>query len=365
MMFRKRRPPAGSRPGTLALAQNALPPRISVIRLNRDVCEELVDVDVETVERERAAGDTLWVDVQGLGDPTVLHALADLFQIHPLALEDIVHTPQRPKTERYDEHQLYISRMVRSGEDGHPVFEQVAILIGSNYVLTFQEQPGDVLDPVRQRLRQGVGVLRQNGADYLAYAIIDTIIDYYYPIVEQLSDQIEAMEVRVMADPTPRTLARINRLKATLLEMRRGIWPQRDAVNQLIRDDTPFISDSTRVYLRDCYDHCVQLGEVIETYRELAAGLFNTYLSVVSNRTNEIMKVLTIMASIFIPLTLVAGVYGMNFDVMPELHRPWGYPAALGLMLAMAGGMLWYFGRKGWLRNGDPAATLRDDGDDA
>jgi magnesium transporter len=351
-MFRKQHPPVGARPGTLVVPKHSPPPRIRAISYTPDEVRER-DLAGPDEIKDLLGEETVWIDVQGLGDEATLRRIGEIFSLHPLALEDVVNVPQRPVTEGYDDHQLYISRMVTRQEDGRFEMEQVSVFLGRTFVLTFQEQYGDVLDPVRERIRQGRGPMRKSGPDYLAYAIIDAIIDYYYPALESISEQIEALEQEVMDSPTNETLAEVNRIKRVLLELRRGIGPQRDAVAALVRGDSDFVSEPVRLFLRDCYEHCVQLNDVIETHRELASSLLNTYMSSISNRTNEVMKVLTIMASIFIPLTFLAGIYGMNFEVMPELHVKWAYPAVLATMVLTAGGMLLYFRRLGWIGGRD------------
>ncbi|MHC4549984.1 MAG: magnesium/cobalt transporter CorA [Planctomycetota bacterium] len=361
MSFRKRKPPPGARPGTLVLDAKAPPPRIHVFHYTVDDTTEVDAVRVEDLAAHRERPGVLWVDVQGLGDETILRSIAELFEIHRLALEDVVHVPQRPKTETYEHHQFYISRQVQMRDGGLVESEQFSVFFGEGYVLTFQETHGDILEPVRRRIRQGKGPIRRSGADYLAYALIDTLIDGLYPVLESMGEVLEDLENEVIVTATPATLRQVNRIKRDLLMLRRTIWPQRDAVNALIRDDSPFVSEGVRVYLRDCYDHCVQLADVLETYRELAGGLLNTYLSSVSNRTNDVMKVLTIMASIFIPLTFMAGIYGMNFDAMPELKWPWGYPVLILLMVMVTVCMLFYFRHLGWI--GRPHAADADDAD--
>jgi magnesium transporter len=348
----RKRPPPGARPGTLVVPEGALAPRIRLMRYDRETVEERDVSDPAALEPLIGAGRIAWVDVQGLGDERLLRRLGELFGLHALALEDVVHVGQRPKTEAYEGHQFYVSRMFRRLPSRAIDREQVSIFFGKHYVLTFQERYGDVLDPVRERLRQGKGPMRKSGPDYLAYAIIDAIIDGYYPVLEATGDTLEDLEHEVIAHATPTTLQRIHDVKRELLALRRGIWPQRDAINSLIRDDLPFVSKEVRIYLRDCYDHCVQLSDLVETYRELVSGLLGTYLSSIANRTNEVMKVLTIMASIFIPLTFLAGIFGMNFERMPELGIPWAYPALLGLMVVVALGMLVYFRRLGWIGGG-------------
>jgi len=348
-LFFKKHTKVGARPGTLVIHKDAEKPRIRIIRFTPD---EHFDNQVETIEQirdELSKDGVVWIDVQGMGDEALIRAIGDHFSIHMLALADVVNVPQRPKTESYDLHQLYISRMVSVDEDHQLEVEQISIFFGRNFVLTFQERFGDVLDPVRKRIRSKKGPMRKSGPDYLAYAIIDTIIDGYYPVLEQYGEYLEQLEARLVADATPKMLAQINRIKRNLLILRRGIWPQRDAINILIRDESPFIEDDTKVFFRDCHDHCIQVADVLETFRETAGALLSTYLSAIGNKQNEVMRMLTIMASIFIPLTFMAGIYGMNFEQMPELKRWWAYPALLSTMFLTAGGMLWYFKRLGWI----------------
>ncbi len=309
--------------------------------------------EIHTAEELSAAfdpGNVTWVDVQGFGDEPLIRKIGEIFSIHPLAMEDVVNMPQRPKAELYDGQVLIITRMVRISDSAAVDMEQVTIVLGESYVLTFQERYGDILDPVRQRIRTGKGrPIRCHGPGYLTYVIVDTIVDGYYPVIEALGDHLEQLENVVMENPSTDVLRELNRTKNMLVNLRRAIWPQREAANSLIRDENDLISQEVRVYLRDTYDHCVQTAEVIEMYREMSTGLMNTYLSSVANRTNEVMKVLTIMASIFIPLTFVAGIYGMNFEHMPELHVRWAYPAVWVTMMGTASGMIAYFWRKGWI----------------
>lgn len=304
---------------------------------------------VEDVRELTGTGRKLWVDVQGLGDEQLLRGLAKLFSIHQLALEDVVHVPIRPKAESYEQNLLIVTRMLTSSDAQQLDVEQVSVFIGKDYVLTFQERCGDVLDPVRQRLRVQNSRIRTLPSDYLGYAILDTIIDAYYPVVERMGDRIERLEERVLAEASPDTLRKLNVIKGQLLILRRAVAPQREAVNALIRDDNELVSETVRLYLRDTYDHIVQTSEAVETARELVNGLMNTYLSVVSNRMNEVMKILTIVASIFVPLTFMAGIYGMNFEHMPELRAKWAYPTLLGAMGLVVIGMVLFFWRKGWV----------------
>ena len=351
--FRKRHPDVGARPGTLVIAEDAPSPRIRMISYDTNECHELEINSADELAVALDPGNVTWVDVQGFGDETLVQQIGEVFAIHPLALEDIVNMPQRPKTETYGEQVLVITRMVRvgnaEGAAGSVDMEQVSLLLGENCVVTFQERYGDILDPVRARIRIATSRLRQNGPGYLTYAIIDTIIDGYYPVIEAIGDHLEHLEGVVIEKPSADVLRDLNRTKNMLVNLRRAVWPQREAVNSLIREENALITDEVRVFFRDTYDHCVQTAEVIEMYREMSTGLMNTYLSSIANRTNEVMKVLTIMASIFIPLTFLAGIYGMNFEHMPELHVSWAYPAVWIMMLATAGGMVGYFWRKGWI----------------
>ncbi|MGQ0615323.1 MAG: magnesium/cobalt transporter CorA [Planctomycetaceae bacterium] len=353
-MIRKRHPPRGARPGTLVIPRDAVPPKIHVVRYEASLIEEFDVTDAAAVAGLLRPATTAWIDVQGIGDEAVLRGLADLFQVHPLALEDVVNVPQLPKLEEYDEHVLILASMARPDQPERTDLEQVSLFVGKGYVLTFQDTYGDVLDPVRIRLRLGAGPMRKSGPDYLAYALLDTMVDAYFPILETVGNRLEELEERVLGRPEPRCLAELNEIRRHLVRLRRAIWPQRDAVNRMVRDENEFLGESARLYLRDTHDHCVQCAEVVEGYREIAGGLFNTYLSAVSNRTNEIMKVLTIMSSIFIPLTFVAGIYGMNFVHMPELYARWAYPALLLLMSAIAIVMLLWFRRRGWLGTKPP-----------
>lgn len=324
---------------------------------------EVTEDDVTDTEALRVALDEqtiTWVDIQGFGDRDLIRQVGELFDLHPLAIEDVVNVPQRPKAEPYEQQIIIIVKMVRLDGTSEIVMEQVSIVLGKNYVLTFQEHYGDVLDPVRRRIRTGKGrPIRNEGPDYVAYAIFDTIIDGYYPVLEAIGNYLEQLEEAVIDNPTPQLLQRLNRTRAKLTNLRRAIWPQREAANRLVREEHPLIAANVQLFLRDTYDHCVQTSEVIEMYREMVAGLMNTYLSSVANRTNEVMKVLTIVATIFIPLTFIAGIYGMNFDHMPELHNRWAYPAIWVTMISVAIGMFAFFWRKGWI--GDSSSLSDED----
>lgn len=361
-VFKKRHPGIGARPGTLMIADDAPPPKIRMISFDPDEVHEQEVSNSQDLASALVPDNITWVDVQGFGDEQLIREIGELFSIHPLAMEDVVNMPQRPKVELYDSQVLIITRMVSMKGQATVDMEQVTLVMGESYVLTFQERYGDVLDPVRERIRTGQGrPIRRNGSGYLSYAIIDTIVDAYYPVLEALGDHLELLEDIVVENPAGDVLRQLNRTKNMLVNLRRAIWPQREAVNSLIRDDNALIDDEVRVFLRDTYDHCVQTAEVVEMYREMATGLMNTYLSSIANRTNEVMKVLTIMASVFIPLTFLAGIYGMNFDHMPELHVWWAYPLIWLTMLLVGVGMMGFFWKKGWI--GTPTSNIDQDTD--
>lgn len=362
---RERRPPPGAAPGVLAPPEDARATKITALSWDGAGLEESGPKDAEAFARLRAEGRTVWVDVQGLADLETVRAVGEAFGLHSLVVSDVIHTHQRPKTELYDEYLVVVLRMPR---DGAPHFEheQLMLVVGEGFVLSFQEWPGDCFEPVRTRLRAGKGRIRTGGADYLAYALIDAVIDSYFPVLERAGERTEDIEDRVVVSPTPELVGDIHVLKRELLDLRRAIWPMREVIGALLRDDVPVIQRDTRVYLRDCGDHAFQLLDMLELYREIAAGLIDLHLSSLSNRLNEVMKVLTVIATIFMPLTFVTGLYGMNFDRaspfnMPELGWRFGYPFALGLMAASAVAMLIWFRRRGWL--GGDRRTGRDAND--
>jgi magnesium transporter len=295
-----------------------------------------------------------WINVDGLGDLGVVRALAEKYRLHPLAIEDVLHVPQRPKVQSYEEDGGYQARLfviVRELElrEGMLHTEQVSIFVGHKTVLTFQETPGDVWDPIRDRIRAPGSALRRNDASFLAYSLIDAVVDEAFPILEMFGDRLEELEDRVLQHPSPDTIQEIHRLKRELLLVRRALWPMREVLQKMQREPHECFSDVTRTYIRDVYDHAVQAIDIVETYREVASGLTETYMTSMSNRMNEVMKVLTIIGTIFIPLTFLAGVYGMNFHHFPELDWPWAYPAFWAISLVTAGGMVAWFRRKGWL----------------
>ena len=349
----ERRTPPGSPPGSLVSDPNAPSPVIHVISYGPDGIHEYEVADLSLIEQCLATYPVTWVNVDGLGDAAILRRLGEMFGIHILALEDVNNPHQRAKVEQYPENLFIVGRMV--GIADRLETEQLSLFLGQNYVLTFQERPGDSFDPVRDRIRRAGGWVRSAGPDYLAYALIDALIDNYFPVLEQYGERLETLEDEVITRPGPGLVAQIHEIKRDLLTLRRAIWPLRETVNSLVRDPIPLIRDETRIYLRDCYDHTVQIIDLLENYRDIASGLMEVYLSSVSNRLNEIMKILTMFTAFFIPLSLITGIYGMNFNGaisplnMPELNWYLGYPYALGLMAVVAIGMLMYFRKKKWL----------------
>lgn len=356
-MFHKRHPKPGASPGTIVVNTQSPKPVIHVIDYST---EEFFEKDIADVADLREYVDSpsmCWIDVQGFGDESVLRAIGDLVGLHHLALADAVNAPQRPKVETYGRHMLWITQMVMPAGEYSVETEQFSMVLGPNYLITFQERYGDILNPVRERIRAGKGLIRKSGPDYLAYALIDAVIDGYYPIMEQFGEHLETLEDDIVERPTPELLQRIHRVKREMLAIRRAIWPQRESINQLIRDDSDWVSEAVKTYLRDVYDHCIQIIDVVETYRELTSGLMDVYLSSIANRQNEVMKVLTIVSTIFIPLTFMAGIYGMNFEFLPELRFHYAYPILWLVMVLISGGMIYFFRRKGWIGR----QTRRDD----
>lgn len=349
----------GTPPGTLIIDEDAEQPNIFLVDYNQTNLTQKQIKHPEECSNYLDTESVSWVDVQGLGNKEIIHRLGQTFDLHPLILEDVFNMGERPKIEDYEDQLVIIARMVVPNPNhGSFYSEQVSLVLGRHYLLTIQEEPEhDCFDSVRMRIDRSKGIIRRQGSDYLAYSLLDAIIDGFFPVLELYGERIAELEEEVIVSPNPQTLKQIYQIRRELLQLRRAIWPQRDAINSLIRDSSKLISEEVRIYLRDCYDHAVQVMDMVETYRELASGLMDVYLSAVSNKMNEIMKLLTVVSSIFIPLTFVAGIYGMNFNTekspynMPELNWYWGYPLCLGLMAAIASGLIFFFWRRGWLDN--------------
>lgn len=345
--------PPGTAPGAVVADPNAKQTSLHVIGYSSsEVVEQPID-KLSAVSELMKRLPVTWLNVDGLGNAGLIKEVGSLYSMHRLALEDVLHVHQRPKMEIYDDHHFIVARMASFKERLET--EQFSIFVGTNYIVTFQEAGGDCLDPVRQRIRSDRGKIRSANSDYLAYAILDAVIDGYFPVLEALGERMDELEDEIIENPQPDTIARIHDIKRDMLSLRRSVWPLREVINTLIRDPHPLVKEETRFYLRDCYDHIVRIIDLVETYRELAADLMDLYLSILGNRTNEIMRVLTIISTIFIPLTFIVGVYGMNFDPqtspwnMPELTWQYGYPFVWSMMLTIVVGLLLYFRNKGWL----------------
>lgn len=338
-----------------AVGSVVYPPRLILYHYTPERVDRLVDPSIEECATFMKQPSVTWLDVQGLGDGEMLQKLAHVLNLHPLALKDIVNVPQRPKFDEYDNHCLLVSRMVvPKGESFHS--EQVSMVIGPFYVVTFQEESQyDSFNTVRDRIRNSKGHIRQQKADYLVYALLDALIACFFPILESYDDRLEDLQEEAINAPTQQTLSDIYTTKQDLLALNRAIRPQRDAIYRLSRAETTLVSPEVRTYVRDCYDQTLQVIEMVEIYREMASNLVELYLSSVNNRLNEVVKVLTIVSTIFIPLTFIVGVYGMNFNPessplnMPELNWPLGYPLVWLIMLSIAGTLIYLFWKWGWI----------------
>ncbi|TFH04793.1 MAG: magnesium/cobalt transporter CorA [Methanosarcina sp.] len=343
----------GLAPGTLVHVGEKKAERI-VISLCAYNSEELIEKELQTVEECLAFKDkpgmNLWVNVDGLDRVEVIEKLGSYFKIHPLTLEDVLNTGQRPKMEDYDSYIYTVLKMILLDEEREEIIiDQVSIILGPNYILSFQEREGDVFDPLRERLKNPASRLRKNGVDHLAYSLIDAIVDNYFLILEHFGEEIEDLEEKLIVDPMPETMRMIQKHKRDMIILRRSVWPLRELINSLQRAESGLIKETTQIYLRDIYDHTIQVIDSIEAFRDILSSMVDVYLSSLSNRMNDIMKVLTIIATIFIPLTFVAGVYGMNFDYMPELRWHWGYPVVILSMALIGISMFLYFKKRKWV----------------
>jgi magnesium transporter len=351
-LFKRAVTSVGSPPGTLVHTGEKKVERTRVTVMEYDASSYVEDETAadESCAKYKETQKVTWINVQGLHEVETLRQLAEDLDLHPLVIEDILDTTQRPKLETYDHYTYMVARVFHYPEaNGQVSSEQISIVLFPRLVVTFQEGAPDVFEPVRARIRSGIGRIRTSGADYLAYALLGAIVDTYFIVIEQLGERIEELEQKIVAAPSPTSLTQLHHLKRQTALIRRALWPLREVVNALLRGDTNLVQETTTVFIRDVYDHTIEVAETIETFREILSGLLDIYLSSISNRLNEVMKVLTIMATVFIPLTFIAGVYGMNFKYMPELEQPWGYPACWLVMLGVGGLMLLYFRRKKWL----------------
>ncbi|WP_234461879.1 magnesium/cobalt transporter CorA [Pedobacter segetis] len=362
----RRRNNPGEVPGTFFINETALPSKIFVYSYKEDHLEELAANDMADAINftKNHRGYTHWIDVKGLGSQSVLDFIQKEFDVNPLVMEDIVHTHQRPKNEEYDHFMFVVSRMLELDKGLQLKNEQLSFLLFKDTLISFQEDYDDVLDPVRNRLRKNVnGNIRVLGPSYMLYALMDTVIDHYFTIINRLGDELEIVEDHLYQKPRKQLMYRIQGVKKLMITMRRGSWPERDKLNELLKSTNPLINEEVKLFLRDAYDHSIQIIDLIESMRETATSLLDLYLSLMSNKMNEVMKTLTIISAIFIPLTFIAGIYGMNFayqdpktgeilkDNMPELYMHNGYMYVMILMLLIAIAQIWYFARKGWFRD--------------
>lgn len=341
----------GSEPGIIVIDPEAKPTQINLIEYDQTKAYRKLNISPQDCRSCLENNLVSWADIQGLGSESILRDVGQLFQLHNLILEDVVNVPQRPKIEEYKEQLLIILHSIKPNDNKMGfTSEQISLVLGKNYLLTFQEDNIDDFAKLRDRIKNNQGKVRQLGADYLAYLILDTLIDNYFPVLEDYGERIELLEDLIVEDPSQENLKEIYSIRRELLALRRSIWPLRNLFNQLTREDNQFISSEVNIYFRDCYDHTIQILDILETYRELASSLMDVLMSSMSNKMNEVVTLLTIISTIFIPLTFIAGVYGMNFEFMPELKWRWGYFLSLLLMLIIAISMLFFFWQRGWFK---------------
>lgn len=341
----------GLRPGSLIYIGEQKVDKVRIRVIDYDE-ENLKEYEFDTIEECFPFKDkhsVSWINIDGLHDTEVLRKLGDHFGIHNLVLEDILNTDLRPTIDDYGDYIYITLKMLYYDEEENIIMEeQLSIVLLERIVITFQERVGDTFEPVRNRIRSGKGRVRKVGADYLAYALIDAVVDNYFLVLEKLGECIEGLEDELMNDASQETLKNIHSLKREMVLLRKFIWPVRELINEFDRTDSSLIVNDTSIYVRDLYGHIVQIIDTMEAYRDMVSGMLDTYLSISGNKMNEVMKTLTIMASIFIPLTFIAGLYGMNFENMPELHKNWGYPVVIIIMLVVAAVMIYYFKKKKW-----------------
>lgn len=349
---RKRSEKAGLPPGTLVHTGDKPPENtvITVFEYNPDSFQERKPSRLEECFTPQPMHTVRWINIDGLANIGVIEGLGRQYGIHPLIQEDILSTGQRPKCDDSTSHLFVVLRMLQYNDAGQTIqSEQVSILLRSGYVVSFQESEGDVFDPIREQIRTGRGRVRNMGADYLLYRLMDAVVDGYFLILEKLGERVEALEQEVIQEPSEATLNRIYALKRELIYLRKSVWPLREVISQIEKTASPLITDATEPYFRDVYDHTIQVMDSVDTFRDTVSGLLDIYLTSLSNRMNAIMKVLTIITTIFIPLTFISGIYGMNFHYMPELEWRWGYPAVLCAMGVIFLGMLYFFKRNKWM----------------
>lgn len=358
-LFRHHRPPPGARPGEVLLRADAVTSRIRVISYGDRHCDESEVAHTAQLAPLLAQPGVTWIDVEGLGDGDILRWLREEMGVHPLAVADIAHSPQRPKFEAYGAHALIIAQRAALDDGDGCTLQQVSVIAGAEWVVTVQERSSPLFEPLRERIRGGA-LIRRMGPDYLVYAVLDAVIDGYFPVLEVVGDLLDDLEEEILDRPGREEVNQLHASRRLLLALHRSMWRLRDALGQMLRSDGGHFGEAVRLYARDAHDHSMQVLDAIESYREMTVGLMDLYLSNVALRSNETMRTLTVMATIFIPLTFIAGVYGMNFEYMPELRWRWGYFAILGLMAAVAAGLLYSFQRRGWLESADRIVERTD-----
>jgi len=351
-LTKKRSAKIGLPPGTLIHIGERKTEKVRIRILDYDEAQ-FEEKEAKTIEEcfpFKDKSTITWINIDGIHQVEIIEKLGNYFGLHPLLLEDILNTEQRPKMEDYGDYIFIVLKMLYLGEANNEIeAEQVSLILGSNFVISFQERGRDVFGPVRDRIRNAKGRIRKAGADYLAYTLLDAIVDNYFIILESLGETMEETEEQLATNPNPETLQLIHALKKEMIFLRKSIWPLREVISGLERCESSLIHESTGAYLRDVYDHTIQIIDTVESFRDMISGMLDIYLSSISNKMNEVMKVLTIFASIFIPLTFVAGVYGMNFSFMPELKWQWGYFGILGVMALVGISLVVYFKRRKWL----------------
>ena len=350
--FRRMARKVGMPPGSLVYTGEKvhLPAKITITRYNEDT---IVERQVDSFNECQLVGDpgeVTWINVTGISKVTDLEKVGECFKIHPLVLEDILEAGQRPKVEDYDDYLYIVLNSIRPAAEGEELAaEEISLVLGPHYLLSFYSGDGDIYAPIRERLLQAKGRIRKLGADYLAYSLIDLVVDHYFVELEKFGDQVESLEDEVVANPSPKTLRLVHRFKNDMIMLRKSLWPLREVIARLERRESPLISENLGNYFRDVYDHTIIAIDTVETYRDILSGMLDIYLSSMSNRLNQIMKVLTIIATIFMPLTFITSLYGMNFKNMPELQWEYGYFGVIGIIAVIALSMIEYFRRKQWL----------------
>ena len=351
-LFTKKRRPVGLPPGSLLYTEDTQkqPIRLSFIEYTEDKIIEKNNVTIDECLESIHAPAMTWIEVQGASDPSIVASIGKHFNFHSLALEDILTAGQRSKLDVYDSQVFLFLRLLQFEEATQTLKdEQISLVFGPNYLISFAEGTEDIFKPIKERLRQGSQRIRLPNSDYLAYTLIDTIVDYYFVVLEKVDMRLDVLEEELMHLPKPKTLQQIQHAKHDMVVLRKAVWPMRDVINRFLRLEHSLVSSTTQLYLHDVYDHVVQMIDIIEGFRDVVSGMVDIYLSNITIRTNDIMKVLTIVSTIFVPLTFISSLYGMNFEYMPELHVRWAYPLVLAVMLSVAGVMLLFFRHKKWI----------------